>query len=185
MSLRLIRAASQAERADDLHVARLLILLHAAGGRKGTKAVEGIMKLAKMDFLLRYPNCLERVVRDTGGDVAAADVKAYERNTVESKMIRFRYGPWDGRYRRWIGVLTARALVSTYVKGKTVNVVLTDPGRAVADSLGKLDEFADMSARSKLVYKAVGGMSATGLKEFVYEKFPELLDMRWGQEIEL
>jgi hypothetical protein len=185
MSLLLIRAASQVERSDDLHVARLLVLLRAAGGRKGTKAVEGIMKLAKMDFLLRYPNCLERVVQDTGGDVAAADVKPYERNTVESKMIRFRYGPWDARYRRWLGVLTARGLASTYVKGKTVNVVLTEAGRTVADSLGKLDDFADLNARSKMVYKAVGGLSATALKEYVYEKFPELLNMRWGQEIEL
>jgi hypothetical protein len=143
------------------------------------------MKLAKMDFLLRYPNCLERVVQDTGGDVAAADVKPYERNTVESKMVRFRYGPWDGRYRRWLGVLTARGLASTYVKGKTVNVVLTDAGRVVADSLSQLDDFADVNVRSKLVYRAVGAMSATALKEYVYTKFPELLDMRWGQEIEL
>ncbi|MEA2710290.1 MAG: hypothetical protein QOF78_2891 [Phycisphaerales bacterium] len=185
MSLRIIRAASQAERSDDLHVARMLVLLLAAGGKKGKKTVEGITKLAKMDFLLRYPNCLERVLKDTGGDIASADVKPYERNTVESKMIRFRYGPWDGRYRRWIGILVAKGLVSTYAKGRTVHVLLTDPGREIADAIAKQPEFADISNRSGLVVEAVGHMSATRLKEFVYKEFPEIVNLRWGQEIEL
>lgn len=185
MSLRIIRKASEAERSDELHGARLLVLLRAASGRKGTKAVEGITKLAKMDFLLRYPNCLERVLRDTQKDVEAADVKPYERNTVESKMIRFRYGPWDGRYRRWIGVLAARGLLTTYATGKTVHVRLTEAGQAVADTIASQPEFEDIRKRSKLVVDAVGGMSGTRLKEFIYQEFPEIVSMRWGQEIEL
>src|SRR5258708_2741806 len=128
MSLKILRAVSAAERSDDLHAGRLLILLRTASGKKRTKPIEGIMKLAKMDFLLRYPNCLERVVRDTGGDVDAANVQPFERNTIESKMIRFRFGPWDGRYRRWIGILVAKGLAPTYVKGKSVHISLSTRG---------------------------------------------------------
>jgi hypothetical protein len=185
MSLKIVRAASKAEQSDDFHAGRLLILLRSASGKRHTKVVEGIMKLAKMDFLLRYPNCLERIIRDTGGDVAAAKVQPFERNTIESTMIRFRYGPWDGRYRRWIGILVAKGLIITFVKGKTVNVGLTSRGQEVAADMEKLPDFEDMRIRSQLIYKAVGDMSATRLRDFVYSKFPELLDMRWGEEIEL
>ena len=48
-------------------------------------------------------------------------------------MVRFRYGPWDERYRRWIGLLVARNLVTTYVRGHTVHVGLTERGRVVAN----------------------------------------------------
>lgn len=185
MSLRTIRAASEAEQSDHLHAGRLLILLREASGQRRTRVVEGIMKLAKMDFLLRYPNCLERTVRDTGGDVEAANIQPFERNTIESKMIRFRFGPWDGRYRRWIGLLVAKGLALTFVKGKTVHIGLTPRGQEVAAKLAGLPEFEDVRVRSHLIFKAVGDMSATRLKEFVYKEFPELLNMRWGEEIEL
>lgn len=185
MSLRVVRAVGAAERSDALHVGRLLVLLRAAGGRAGTRPVAGITKLAKMDFLLRYPNGLARVLRATGGDVAGADIKAHERDTIETKMVRFRYGPWDERYRRWIGLLVARGLGSTYASGRTVYVGLTDRGREIADQIGQLEEFGDLRRRGQLVTKAVGQMSATRLKDFIYEQFPELLDMQWGVEIDV
>lgn len=185
MSLRVVRAIGEAERADELHVGRLLILLRASGGAKGTRPIAGIMKLAKMDFLLRYPNCLERVLRATGGKVAAADIKPHERNTIETKMVRFRYGPWDGRYRRWIGLLVARGLGTTYLKGRTIYVTLTERGAELAGQLSSLEEFSDIHQRSVLINKAVGSMSATRLKDFIYEQFPEILDMKWGKEIEV
>ncbi len=185
MSLRLARAVAKVENADHLHVARLLVLLQAAEGRRGKKTVEGIMKLAKLDFLLRYPNCLERVLAATGGDVEAADVQPYERTTIETKMIRFKYGPWDERYRRWIGLLVAKGLVTTYVQGKTIHVGLTDRGREIAGKIRELEEFHDLSLSSALVVKAVGKMPATRLKEFIYDTFPELLTMKWGEQISL
>jgi hypothetical protein len=33
--------------------------------------------------------------------------------------------------------------------------------------------------------KAVGPMSATRLKDFVYVAIPEIVDMKWGREIDL
>lgn len=185
MSLRLARAVAHAENVDDLHLARLLVLLQSADRRRGKKTVEGIMKLAKLDFLLRYPNCLERVLAATGGDMEAAEIEPYERTTIETKMIRFKYGPWDDRYRRWIGLLVAKGLVMTYLQGKTVHVGLTDKGREIAGVISDLDEFHDLNRRSDLVVKAVGRMPATRLKEFIYETFPELLTMKWGEQISL
>lgn len=184
MNLRLIRAVARVENTDELHLGRLLVLMNSFDGGK-KKPIEGIMKLAKLDFLLRYPNCLERVLEVKEKDISAADIKPYERSSIETKMIRFRYGPWDGRYRRWIGLLVAKGLVETYVKGKTVYIGLTDKGREIASTLTLTDEFQDVTKRSKLVVSLVGKLPSTQLKDFIYKTFPEIIDMKWGEKITL
>jgi hypothetical protein len=52
---------------DSLHLGRLLVLLEAFGGRRGDQPIEGLTKLAKLDFLLRYPVYLERAWRTMSG----------------------------------------------------------------------------------------------------------------------
>src|SRR5690606_37446228 len=61
MALELVQALAKTELDDHLHMARLLMLFEAHSGRSN-KPVEGVTKLAKLDFLLRYPNCLERAL---------------------------------------------------------------------------------------------------------------------------
>lgn len=184
MSLRIVHLASDIERSDEFHLARLLILLEASSGRT-RKPIQGIMKLAKMDFLLRYPNCLARVLEDRGKARDAATIPLEQRNTIEAKMIRFRYGPWDSRYRRWIALLVSKGLVEAYLEGRTVNVRLTEQGKSVAQHLQKLNEFEELARRGKMVCAAVGLMGATALKDYVYKVIPEILDMKWGKDIKL
>ena len=176
--------AAEIEYSDDFHVARLILLLKAAAGRSD-KPIQGIMKLAKMDFLLRYPNCLARALKAIGKETKAQEIPAEELNTIEARMIRFRYGPWDKRYRRWIGLLVAKRLAHTYLEGRTVNVKLTDAGTDVATQLFELSEFRPIANRSQIVVAAVGSYSATRLKDFIYDVFPEIVDMQWGRHIEL
>lgn len=182
MSLRLLNRAAQVEQDPELHMARLLLLLNA---RPQRKPVEGIMKLAKLDFLLRYPVGLERALKRAQKKPVEIDIKEFERSSVESKMIRFKYGPWDGRYRQWIGLLMAKGLASTHLEGRTVMVELTAAGHAAAERLAAMEEFADTAARSLIVQKQFGNMNATRIKNFVYETFPELVQMKWGEEIDL
>lgn len=184
MSIKVIHLAAEIENTDDFHVARLLLLLKAAAGRSD-KPVPGIMKLAKMDFLLRYPNCLVRVLNALGKKQAAQSIPEEERNTIEAKMIRFRFGPWDKRYRRWIGLLVSKGLANAYLDGRTVHIKLTDAGKAIAERFAALKEFEPLAIRSRLVATNVGSYSATKLKDFIYEVFPEIVDMRWGKDIEL
>ena len=186
MSLRIIDAAIETEQADQLHEARLLLLLrHAANRGEGT--TEGITKLAKIDFLLRYPLYFQRLVdrlNHSRKKPVAVPIQSYEADTVESKMIRFRYGPWDPRYRRWIGILVAKGLADTYLKGKTVHVKLTESGLTLASKLAESEAFRDLDARSRLIDKTVGAKSGQWLKETIYEIVPELTGMQWGEEIE-
>lgn len=183
MSLQLVRLASQLEQDDALHMARLLVLLRAAAGKKGTKPIEGITKLVKLDFLLRYPAHLERSLERLDMNAALAQVQPHERDTIESAMIRYRYGPWDGRYRRWLALLEAKGLVATSVVGRTVNVALTEPGRTVAADVAASAAMADLGRRSAMVVKAVGSFTGSKLKQFIYDTFPELTTMRFGDDI--
>ncbi|QJD81620.1 hypothetical protein HH216_25060 (plasmid) [Spirosoma rhododendri] len=185
MSLRLLRAAAETENLDDFHLSRLLLLLGAFQGRKKRHSVQGITKLAKLDFLLRYPNCLTRALQAIGKSDDLAQVGEVEASSIEAKMIRFRYGPWDARYRRWIGLLSAKGLVNTYVEGNTVHVVITDKGKEVAGLFAEEDEFKLIAQRSLLIYKNFGDFSATKIKDFIYEVFPEIVTIKWGQEIQL
>ncbi len=184
MSLRIIKSAITAEQTDDAHLARLLLLLYQRSDKK-CDAVNGITKLAKMDFLLRYPKYLQRVVDNKFKRPFEVVRQSYEEDTVESRMIRFRYGPWDHRYRRWIGLLLAKGMVATYVEGRTVYVKLTNKGKLIAKRFSESDDFKDLSLRSSQVERAVGAMSGTALKDKIYEVVPELSGMVWGQEIDI
>lgn len=183
MSLKLVHLAADIEQCDDFHAARILLLLKAAAGRS-QKPIQGIMKIAKMDFLLRYPNCLVQVLTALGKKEAASQIPDQERYTIEAKMIRFRYGPWDSRYRRWIGILVSKGLALAFVDGRTINVGITKAGCETAGIFEKMEDFVPLSNRCRIVVSAVGGFSATKLKEFVYEVFPEIGSMQWGQQIE-
>ena len=81
--------------------------------------------------------------------------------------------------------MVARRLAQTYLDGRTVKVVLTQTGQRLAAVLSERQEFGDLAARSRLVSKAVGDYTATKLKDFIYEVFPEITTMKWGEEINL
>lgn len=184
MSLRIVESAIAAEQDDALHESRLLLLLGWQAKRTAS-TVNGITKLAKMDFLMRYPRHLERLLRVSYKRAPQVPMHPYECDTVESRMIRFRYGPWDPRYRRWIGLLVAKGLADSFVSGRTVHVQLTEQGKRVAERIAALSEFADLDARAKLVVAAVGDMSGSKLKSRIYDVVPELTGMEWGEEIQL
>lgn len=94
---------------DSLHLGRLLVLIDAFAGKAGDQKIEGLTKLAKLDVLLRYPAFLERAIQVRGSDAAQVNVEEFERNSIEARMVRFKYGPWAHRYRRFLNTLAGRA----------------------------------------------------------------------------
>jgi hypothetical protein len=166
-----------------LHQARLLVLLEAFAGPKNNSTVEGLTKLAKLDFLLRYPTYLERAITKRQGRADKVGVRSEERLSVESRMVRYRYGPWDDRYRELLNELVGLDLAHVTVRGRTVHIGLTDQGLERAQMLSGSPAFEDVARRAKLL-KAKLNLSATGLMRFVYETFPEIADMRLREEIQ-
>lgn len=180
--MNLYELLSELEENDDLHEGRLLILLRAfSGNDQGT--IDGLTKLAKLDFLLRYPTYLEKALtKRPGGKPSQVEVKEHERQSVESSMVRFKYGPWDYRYRRFLTLLVGKGLVTVNLDGRTICIGLTDRGVEAADFLVLSTANTDTVKRAQLL-KRHFDLSATNLMKFIYETFPEIGTLRLGTEI--
>ena len=87
MSLDLVEIVTALDRDEDVHLARIIVLLKAFS-RPDLPAIEGITKLAKLDFLLRYPSCLEKALIARGVAAKNIPVDDFERLTIEARMIR-------------------------------------------------------------------------------------------------
>lgn len=153
--------------ADDVlefHAARLLLLLkHAGIGNK----IDGLTKLAKLDFFVRYPQFFESVSRKLGKQVQAP------KRDVESSMVRFHYGPWDKRYYHILSYLEAKGLLA--VDGDDGKYVfrLTETGRDAANALDASGNFADLTAQMKAVKGVLGKRAGSTLKDLIYKTFDE------------
>ena len=99
---------------------------------------------------------MERALEYLSKDTNAANIQEFERTTIESRMVRFRYGPWDERYRRWIGLLIAKGLAHTFVRGRTIHVEITEKGKQVAEQLANLSELEILNLGSNKIREIKG-----------------------------
>jgi hypothetical protein len=159
--------------ADDMiefHASRLLLLIMLCGTRtrsEGTYRIEGLTKLAKLDFFVRYPAFFKRAATFLN-----ARIKADE-DAPESKMIRFHYGPWDKRYYQVIPYLEARGLLEVTKVGSTYNFSLTPKGTDIGKILNKDASFSKLVDRMHDVKRVLGSKNGTALKDLVYQLFEE------------
>lgn len=159
--------------ADDLiefHASRLLLLVMLCGIQNravGTYRIEGLTKLAKLDFFVRYPEFFQRAAAHFNVSVNATAAPA------DSKMIRFHYGPWDKRYYQVIPYLEARNLLTVAKVGNSYHFSLTPKGSAIGQQLNADPAFASLAARMKEVKRVLGARSGSSLKDLVYALFEE------------
>lgn len=178
----LVRAVADLDQSPGLHAARLLILLSVFKEGKQDGAIEGLTKLAKLDFLLRYPVMLERALEAKGCSIREVQLEDYERHSVESEMVRYRFGPWDHRYREFLNILVAKNLASISIEGRKVVIVATDLGQDRAGQLAEDDLFKPYQWRAKLL-KRHFDLTATNLMRFIYDTFPEIVSLRSNSPI--
>lgn len=172
-----VQTIADLDESPELHVARLLVLIDAFAEDEQVGAIEGLTKLAKLDFLLRYPVMLERALEAKKQSIKNVQLEDYERYSVESQMVRYRFGPWDHRYREFLNILVAKGLVMIKLEGRTVVITATEKGRNCAKLLASDQQFEQYSQRSKLLKKYFD-MKATNLMRFIYETFPEIISLR-------
>jgi len=92
--------------------ARLLLLIDGFSRQtNGPRSLEGRVKLAKLDFLLRYPRHLASVLASRGVKDAARAGLERQDSPLESRMMRYRYGPWDPSHFAILGSLVGRRLI--------------------------------------------------------------------------
>ena len=181
MALDFFELVSSLDKNEDIHLARILVLLGSFQREDGA-AIVGITKLAKLVFLLRYPSCFETAMLARNVSSKNLRIAEFEHATIESSMVRYRYGPWDHRYRRFLNVLAARSLVTLVVEGRTILIDLTHSGIAIAKQFSESDEFEDVHYRAGMLRKHLD-LGATRLMEFIYDELPELNDMQLNEKI--
>lgn len=170
--------------ADDvleLHAARLLLLIQSCGTKTkttGLPRIDGLTKLAKLDFLVRYPEFFEKLSTYMGHPTTAVS------HDVESSMVRFHYGPWDERYYHILGFLESRNLLSVEKDRSTFRFALTPKGIEIANDLSKLSSFGALTEHMRSVKSLVGSMAGNKLKDTIYEVFgDEVVNKKMGESI--
>jgi len=176
-----VETVAELDAAPELHVARLLILIAAFTG-EDDGAVEGLTKLAKLDFLLRYSVMLDRALVARGRSTREVHLEHHERFSVESQMVRYRFGPWDHRYREFLNILVGKGLVTVGVEGRKVVIAPTERGKVVAADLAE-DPLFEAYARRSILLKRHFDLTATNLMRFVYDTFPEIVTLRSNETI--
>ena len=101
---------------------------------------------------------------------------------IDSKMVRYRYGPWDPAYFALLGALIGRGLVESVPSSRGFSYRSTESGRQVAEQLRATDAWGPLSTRTRLL-KRHFDLTGNFLKRFIYQTFPEVTSATWGDEL--
>lgn len=155
------------------HQARVLVLVDAFT-RSGGK-IDGLTKVAKLDFLLRYPTFLRRLANSRGLEVPAeVGPTGAEELAVESRMIRYKYGPWDDRYYPVLGGLIGLGLVDVLPGQGRLALRVTDLGRESVAAL-RSNGWEQTWQRARFL-KRHFDRTGSALKQVIYDELPEVVD---------
>ena len=166
--------------ADDIiefHAARLLLVLSVCGV---SGHIDGLTKMAKLDFFARYPGFFEaaRAETESADTIEATDQNNQIENYVESAMVRHHYGPWDKRYYHVLAYLESKHLVTITKKSNTYRIALTDLGHERSKLLTTRPSFVPLVSRMREVKKTFGAKNGTFLKSLIYRLFDEEVSKR-------
>jgi hypothetical protein len=173
------------------HAARLLMLIAYCGKPRSARsatlpAVEGRTLLAKLDFFLRYPNYLMKAAEILQKEVSGEDIGVTGESgamSVESRMVRYRYGPWDHIYYPALAYLVGKRLIVVETMRGADIFRLTPQGRDVSDLLSKEAVYQDLVHRAETIYRLFNKYSGNRLKDFIYDNFPEIVSRKLGETI--
>ncbi len=139
--------------------------------------IEGLTKMAKLDFFVRYPHFFDELCRVLGEPVESPV------STVESSMVRFHYGPWDKRYYQVLGYLEAKKLITISKKSNSYLIGLTPEGKRVATQLEADPSFSGLRQQMKRVKKLLGRKAGSTIKDMIYKVFDEEIAKRAMGEV--
>ena len=179
---RLLFDILQLNRQSVLDMSRLLILF-SSYSTKHNNYIVGTAKVAKLDFLVRYPTALAKAFQIEGRSIKTIQIKDFENDLVESAMIRYRFGPWDHGYWSVLSSLESLNLIQIAKINGVTCYKITKMGETVVSKIANYPIFDDYFRRSKLVVSTFGKLTATKLVKKTYNLRPELASMRLGEEI--
>lgn len=157
---------------------RLLLLIDAFSNQAG--GLQGRTKLAKLDFLLRYPAFFKRALVARTGSESPPDLP--EDNPIEQRMVRYRFGPWDPSYFALLGSLIGRGLIQVVPYDRGLGYKTTDLGATLAGHMRDEQSWSTTANAIKLLRRHFN-LSGTTLKRHIYDWFPEVSQARWRDEL--
>jgi len=95
-------------------------------------------------------------------------------------MVRYLYGPWDHVYYPALAYLIGKELIVIEMKRGTEIFRLTSKGWDVADKLAQEPAYADLARRADTAYHLFNKYKGSGLKNFIYTYFPEVVSRKLG-----
>lgn len=175
------RASFRASRESE---ARVLLLIDGFSRKTtGPRTLEGRVKLAKLDFLLRYPRHLSTLLAGRGLRDAVRQALDSQDSPLESRMMRYRYGPWDPSYFAVLGSLVGRGLIEV-VPAEGTNALgyrSTESGAALAEHFKEDGAFDEVIGRIALLRRHLD-LTGESLKKMLYD-LPEVADATWHEEL--
>ncbi|QCH23336.1 hypothetical protein DSM43276_01594 [Mycobacteroides salmoniphilum] len=164
---------------------RVLILITAVSDIAGNaKKLDGLTKLAKLDFIARYQD-LEPLIANILNTPTVLIQSLPATGITDAPMIRYRYGPWDDQYYPVLGALVGRGL-ARYVRGKRGSVGLT-PTALGADLVAQLrwdPLWASVVDRYESIADRYGRHTGSALKDAIYEALPDRMDVPLRTELQ-
>lgn len=153
---------------------RYLVLICEAGETTneshGVRVIRGTMKLAKLDFLLRYPEYLTSAV----GIISPSQVKYWRDNPTEP-MAKYLMGPFEKEMYDVFGILDSRGLTTTRGHLAERSFYITEQGRQfVQQALYKDERYEAYREVAEVVGRFFGRMTGPELKSFLYKHFPDI-----------
>lgn len=173
------------------HAARLLILISYCGKPRNSRTavlpgIDGRTLLAKLDFFLRYPVYLKKaadILRKPFADEEFGLDSHAHVQAVESRMVRYLYGPWDHIYYPALAYLIGKGLITVETRRGADVFRITQRGQEVASLLAKEPVYEDLVRRANTAYRLFNNYTGNRLKDFIYEHFPEVVGRRVGEII--
>ena len=147
----------------EFHAARLLLLHRVCGV---SNRIDGLTKLAKLDFFARYPAFLaascEALVQEAPPTTRG----------VEAPMVRHHYGPWDKRYYHVLAFLEGTGLLAVAAQlNGCYRFALTPAGVELADALCAAAPYESLVTQMRHIKRVFGSRSGDSLKRFIYQQF--------------
>ncbi len=158
----------------------MLLLIDAFSD--GPAGLEGRTKLAKLDFLLRYPAFFRRALAKRAPKASDPSDDEPSENLIESRMIRYRYGPWDPAYFALLGALVGRGLIIAVAAEKGLGYKTTQHGHELAQRLAETDAWHPIALRARLLRQHFN-LTGNYLKSFIYQTFPEVTGAAMGENL--
>ncbi|MEN8221563.1 MAG: hypothetical protein ABFS56_35525 [Pseudomonadota bacterium] len=119
----------------------------------GEHSIKGRTKLAKLDFFLRYPVYLEKALDKL--KKGRLTLEEHEKQNIETRMIRYKYGPWDEKYYDVWAYLLAKGLIVIKPINGIDYFLITPQGKAAVDSLLGLETYNVIKKRCQVIKKSL------------------------------